>query len=217
MSIPQTRGRYAKGVERREQIMQTATDVFATEGFEGTALKRVAELVGVREATLFHYFGSKQELLTAVLEERDRRAAKDLEAGGGLIEAMPSIARRNATQPGLTTLYAVASATASAPEHASHAFFQHRFSGVVDTAARDIAIRQAAGTLRADLPAAVLARLLVAASDGLQLQWMYDKTIDMAQDLDSLVNALFAPDAGQSGPPQPATAQPSASPTSSEE
>lgn len=200
MSAPQTRGRYAKGVERREQIIQTATDVFATEGFEGTALKRVAELVGVREATLFHYFGSKQELLTAVLEERDRRTAEDVQAGGGLTESMPSIARRNATQPGLTTLYAVASATASAPGHASHEFFLQRFRAVVDNAAGDISARQAAGTLRTDLPPAVLARLLVAASDGLQLQWMYDKTIDMAQDLESLVLALFAPTVAPAAP-----------------
>jgi AcrR family transcriptional regulator len=60
MSTSKPRGQYAKGAERREQIIQTATDVFATEGFEGTALKRVAELVGVKEATLFHYFRGKQ-------------------------------------------------------------------------------------------------------------------------------------------------------------
>ncbi|RAN70703.1 TetR family transcriptional regulator [Bacillus sp. SRB_336] len=193
MSIPQSRGRYAKGVERREQIIQTATDVFATDGFEGTALKRVAERVGVREATLFHYFSSKQELLTAVLEERDRRAHRDMgEESGGLVSTMPAVARRNATQPGLTTLYAVASATASSPGHASHDYFQKRFTALVENAARDIAAGQAAGTLRDDLPATVLARLLVAASDGLQLQWMYDKTIDMAQDLEHLAATLFA-------------------------
>ncbi|WP_113716349.1 TetR/AcrR family transcriptional regulator [Arthrobacter dokdonensis] len=194
MSIPQSRGRYAKGVERREQIIQTATDIFATDGFEGTALKRVAERVGVREATLFHYFSSKQELLTAVLKERDRRAHRDIGGeSGGLVSTMPAVARRNATQPGLTTLYAVASATASSPGHASHDYFQERFKAIVETAARDIAAGQAAGTLRDDLPATVLARLLVAASDGLQLQWMYDKTIDMAQDLEHLAATLFAP------------------------
>ncbi|NVM99461.1 TetR/AcrR family transcriptional regulator [Arthrobacter sp. SDTb3-6] len=196
MLVPPSRGRYAKGVERREQIIQTATDVFATEGFEGTALRRVAELVGVRESTLFHYFGTKQELLTAVLEERDRRAHRDLGGeGGDMVSALPAVARRNAAQPGLTTLYAVASATASAPDHASHEYFHNRFKAVVDNAARDIAARQEAGTLRTDLPAVVLARLLVAASDGLQLQWMYDKTLDMARDLDSLATTLFAPPA----------------------
>ena len=48
MSTSRARGQYAKGAERREQIIQTATDVFATEGFVGSALKRVDVLVGVR-------------------------------------------------------------------------------------------------------------------------------------------------------------------------
>jgi AcrR family transcriptional regulator len=117
MSSSEPRGQYAKGAERREQIIQTATDVFATEGFEGTALKRVAELVGVKEATLFHYFRGKQELLTAVLAERDRRslAASDHEEVG--LRLMAPIAERNREEPGLTTLYAVASATANDPGH----------------------------------------------------------------------------------------------------
>jgi len=194
MPPPQPRGRYAKGVERREQIIQTATDVFATEGFEGTALRRVAEIVGVREATLFHYFGSKQELLTAVLEERDRRAGQDV-AGrhGHLLDALPDIAARNTQQPGLTTLYAVASATANAPGHASHEYFRSRFAAVVQEVAAGITERQQAGTLRADLPAEVMARLVVAVSDGLQLQWLYDKTVDMPEGLSALINVAFAP------------------------
>ena len=115
MSTSRARGQYAKGAERREQIIQTATDVFATEGFEGTALKRVAELVGVREATLFHYFKGKQELLTAVLAERDRRAAAVGNSEKAGLDLMAPIAERNRQEPGLTTLYAVASATASHP------------------------------------------------------------------------------------------------------
>ena len=95
MSTSKPRGQYAKGAERREQIIQTATDVFATEGFEGTALKRVAELVGVKEATLFHYFRGKQELLTAVLAERDRRSLARRRPGGSGPAAVAPVAERN--------------------------------------------------------------------------------------------------------------------------
>jgi AcrR family transcriptional regulator len=186
------RGQYAKGAERREQIIQTATDVFATEGFEGTALKRVAELVGVKEATLFHYFRGKQELLTAVLAERDRRsmAAMDAEAG---LQLLVRSAERNRDEPGLTTLYAVASATANDPGHDSHGYFKDRFAEVVDVLAADIARRQAAGKARTDLPAKDLARLVVAISDGLQLQWLYDKEVDVADGLSRFIDVLMAP------------------------
>ncbi|MBP1232682.1 AcrR family transcriptional regulator [Arthrobacter sp. PvP102] len=193
MSTSKPRGQYAKGAERREQIIQTATDVFATEGFEGTALKRVAELVGVKEATLFHYFRGKQELLTAVLAERDRRslaAGEDEEVG---LRLMAPIAERNRREPGLTTLYAVASATANDPGHDSHSYFQERYAQVVAELAEDIGRRQEAGEVRRDVPAQKLARLVVAAFDGLQLQWLYDKNVDMADGLTQLVDVLLAP------------------------
>ena len=193
MSTSRSRGQYAKGAERREQIIQTATDVFATEGFEGTALKRVAELVGVREATLFHYFKGKQELLTAVLAERDRRslAAGDPERVG--LDLMAPVAERNRQQPGLTTLYAVASATANDPGHDSHPYFRERYENLVQDIAVDVGRRQASGSVRADVDAATLARLVVAAFDGLQLQWLYDKDVDMAEGLRKLIDVLLAP------------------------
>lgn len=195
MSSSKARGQYAKGAERREQIIQTATDVFATEGFEGTALKRVAELVGVKEATLFHYFKGKQELLTAVLTERDKRSLAATGQSDIGLNHMPAIAERNRSEPGLTTLYAVASATANDPGHDSHAYFQERYSVIVRDVSADIARRQEAGEVRTDVAAIPLARLVVAAFDGLQLQWLYDKDVDMAEGLRQLTNILLAPGA----------------------
>jgi AcrR family transcriptional regulator len=193
MSPSKARGPYAKGTERREQIIQTATDVFATQGFEGTALKRVAELVGVREATLFHYFKGKQELLTAVLAERDRRGSSLVADAADNLDAMADVARRNNGEPGLTTLYAVASATANDPGHASHEYFKDRYTFVVRELTADIARRQEAGKARDDVSAEWLARLVVAAFDGLQVQWLYDKKVDVATGLSCLIDSLLKP------------------------
>ncbi len=46
----------------------------------------------------------------------------------------------------------------------------------------DIERRQKAGEVRTDVGAEALARLVVAAFDGLQLQWLYDKSVDMQRD-----------------------------------
>lgn len=196
MSSAKSRGQYAKGAERREQIIQTATDVFATEGFEGTALKRVAELVGVKEATLFHYFKGKQELLTAVLAERDRRGMAASARGEVGLRLLANVAERNRQEPGLTTLYAVASATANDPGHDSHPYFQNRYAQLVKELAGDISRRQDAGEVRTDVPAGKLARLVIASFDGLQLQWLYDKDVDMAESLTQLIDVLLAPPRG---------------------
>ena len=187
------RGRYPKGAERREQIVRTATDVFATDGFEGTALKRVAELVGIREATLFHYFRGKQELLTEVLTERDRRSLEAMDATEPGLSLMVRSAARNLTEPGLTALYVVASATAHDPEHASHEYFRERYATGVLALRKEIEQQQVAGEVRTDVPPDVLARLVVAISDGLQLQWLYDKNVDYPAELSQFIEILMRP------------------------
>ncbi|MHA7247331.1 TetR/AcrR family transcriptional regulator [Arthrobacter tecti] len=190
METRKPRGPYAKGAERREQIIKTATDVFASEGFDGAAMKRVAELVGVREATLFHYFSSKQELLTAVLAERDERVSELAGSGGLGLDMLPAVAKRNEQQAGLTTLYAVASATANDPEHDSHEYFRNRYEELVGTLAEEITELQKAGRVRLDLPAREAARLVIAVFDGVQLQWLYNKSVDMPEHLRLITNLL---------------------------
>jgi hypothetical protein len=49
------------------------------------------------------------------------------------------------------------------------------------------------GEVRTDVDAVMLARLTVAAFDGLQLQWLYDKNVDMADGLRQLIDVLLAP------------------------
>ncbi|NQD90106.1 TetR/AcrR family transcriptional regulator, partial [Paenarthrobacter sp. CM16] len=59
--------------------------------------------------------------------------------------------------------------------------------------ADDIAKRQETGEVRTDVDSVMLARLTVAAFDGLQLQWLYDKDVDMADGLRQLIDVLLAP------------------------
>jgi hypothetical protein len=66
---------------------------------------------------------------------------------------------------------------------------------VVDVLATDIKRRQEAGEARADLPAGDLARLVVAVSDGLQLQWLYNKDVDVAKGLTQVIDVLLKPPA----------------------
>ena len=193
MTTRGARGPYAKGEERRGNIIRTATDVFATEGFEGAALKHVAELVGVREATLFHYFSSKQELQQAVLAERDNRAMGMAGETFG-VDDLPAVAVRNEQEPGLTTLYAVASATASDTSHASHQYFRERYELAIGSLSKDIEARQRSGEYRSDIDPEWAARLLIGVFDGIQLQWLYDKTVSMPEGLRQAIALLKVPE-----------------------
>jgi AcrR family transcriptional regulator len=53
---------------RKEEILATATQLFAERGYEGASMGDLAERVGLRKASLFHHYASKDELYCAVLE-----------------------------------------------------------------------------------------------------------------------------------------------------
>jgi AcrR family transcriptional regulator len=53
---------------RRAQIVEVALRLFARQGFDGTSTRQIAQAAGVAEGLIFHYFPTKAQLLTAVLE-----------------------------------------------------------------------------------------------------------------------------------------------------
>ncbi len=53
----------------REQILDAATRLFARRGFDGTSLQDIADAVGIRKASLFHHFPSKEDLRIKVLDK----------------------------------------------------------------------------------------------------------------------------------------------------
>lgn len=58
------------GDKRREQILQTAFDLFSHKGFSGTTTKDIAKAAGVSEAMVFKHFASKDELYGALVEAK---------------------------------------------------------------------------------------------------------------------------------------------------
>src|SRR5436853_6089952 len=63
-------GRRLTTAERRQQIIDTARTVFATEGFRGATTRAIAAAAGVTEAVIFQHFADKSALYTAILEQK---------------------------------------------------------------------------------------------------------------------------------------------------
>ena len=55
--------------ERRRQLLDTATRVFAETGFHDTTMHQIAETAGVTKPVLYQHFASKRDLYLAVLED----------------------------------------------------------------------------------------------------------------------------------------------------
>jgi AcrR family transcriptional regulator len=55
--------------QRREQLLETATTVFAEKGYHATSMNDVAEAAGVTKPVLYQHFSSKRELFVELLTE----------------------------------------------------------------------------------------------------------------------------------------------------
>lgn len=51
----------------KKKIMRSAVDLMSTKGYNGTSTLHIAEHAGLSQATLFKYFKTKVDLLTAIL------------------------------------------------------------------------------------------------------------------------------------------------------
>jgi AcrR family transcriptional regulator len=67
-----------RGRQSRERVLDAAELVMATEGFEAATISRVVEECGVPLSSVYHYFGSKEGLLLAVMERGAERFFADL-------------------------------------------------------------------------------------------------------------------------------------------
>ncbi|MCX7753730.1 MAG: TetR/AcrR family transcriptional regulator [Anaerolineales bacterium] len=52
----------------RDDILQSAAQVFRQKGFHGASMADIAEAVQLQKASLYHHFGSKQEILLELLD-----------------------------------------------------------------------------------------------------------------------------------------------------
>jgi AcrR family transcriptional regulator len=139
---------------RREQIVEEAIRVIGQRGYYGFTVQQIAERCGVTNGGLLYHFGSKEELLLAVLKERDRRetaminsvagrAAQEAERNdsslGAVLNLLRAIVERGTAQPELTRLYMVLQSEALDQAHPAHGYFRAREAMVLEAFAKMLA------------------------------------------------------------------------------
>lgn len=186
--------------DRRAVIIDAAVRVLAREGIADTTTRKIAAEASVNQAMISYYFGCKDGLLYAVLQEMMRRTeeiahaslprGRDLAASlGGAIEAFWSHVEQ-APQLQIMqyelTLYAL-----RRPDSAWLAKRQYEGYCAIVAALID-AVSSDAGERLGESPEA-LARFIVGGLDGLILQHISDPDSERARrDLRRLVTATLA-------------------------
>src|SRR6266853_3762034 len=187
-------------VERRAEIIAAAIRVLTRDGIAETTTRKIAAEAGVNQAALRYYFGSKDELLFAVLQEMMRLTREIVQtgipAGRSLHEVIAEsikafwvhveVASELQVMQYELTLYALrhpASAWLAKQQYDGYAavvetLFQQHFEAAGETCA---------------IPFAELARFVVGGIDGLILQFISDRdTARARRDLDHLIAAVIA-------------------------
>ncbi|GAA3276354.1 TetR/AcrR family transcriptional regulator [Dactylosporangium vinaceum] len=184
---------YRKASQRRAEILSRAIELFAERGV-GASLRAIGDAIGVTHAALRYYFASRDELLVEVYRRHERLEHEAPEPDAvSAIAVIERSAERNRSIPGLVELYATLTTDAlHGTEHPlTRQFVQDRFRQLRAQLAERIRSGQRSGTIAADIDPDDAAALVIAASDGLQLQWLLDPdTVDVRRALTLLERLL---------------------------
>lgn len=185
----------ARGRARREEILRAAIEVIAERGFRGSSIAAVAEKVGLTQQGLLHYFPTKDELLIAVLRQRD-----EWDTGGSpeslgrewSMTGLETLVAANAARPELIRTFSALLGESVTEDHPAGAYFRDRYRGA--RADMEAVVRREWGErLPSGLTAAEAAPLLVAIMDGLQFQWLHDpESVDLVASFRAFVGLLDA-------------------------
>ncbi len=195
---------------RREEILKAALATFGSKGFYNGPLTEIAEQADMTHAGILHHFGSKNQLLLEVLDYRDRSDVALLEGqhipdGVDLFRHLVRTAALNATRAGIVQAYAVLSAESVTEGHPGRAYFVGRYEQLRGEVAR--AFEEWCHELGVTDPGPIAngSAAVLAAMDGLQIQWLLDPdAVDLAEAtafaIDAVASAVVAPTTSPLGP-----------------
>jgi AcrR family transcriptional regulator len=190
------RPRGGDGADTRERILAAAATLFADRGYRATSMVAVAESAGLSQTGLLHHFPSKELLLAGVLQRRDEQdmAALDLGAearGWDVLERIAALVEHNTHREPFVRLFTAMAGEAIDAEHPGHDWLREHHRSAVDMITTGLRQAQADGSCDPQAPVEHIARLTVAAMDGLQIQWLMDpEGVDMAGDFTAFVRTV---------------------------
>ncbi len=161
--------------DQRTRIRRAARRVFAARGVRGTGLAHVAEAASMSRSNLYHYYPDKPALLDALVDEvleQERALFRDcLESPGAPLERIERLARACG---GLFPEWAAFGRMFLDLRLEDAQFLKGLLRDLRRALAAVIAEGQRDGSLRAEPDAAIGASVLMAAIDGLLLQYFVD-------------------------------------------
>lgn len=84
-------------MDNRQLILEKALELFCVRGYDAVGVQEIADQSGITKPTLYYYFGSKQGLMEAILQENssvlEARLREAVETKGDIPEVLYRVAR----------------------------------------------------------------------------------------------------------------------------
>lgn len=175
-----------RGAARKKSIIEVATRMFARNGSRGTTLGEIAAEVGVSQAAVVYHFGTKEELLNAVLDNRDRFEDTQLwrngpDPGLDIFWIVADIVRSWADQPEVVGLLAVLLAENVTDDGALRPRLRGNYQLTLQRIADTLGKAAGRGEMRADVDPRLKAAELLAFLSGLELAWIVSPDVPAAE------------------------------------
>jgi AcrR family transcriptional regulator len=191
-----------KGAARREEIVDAAVELFAARGSRGTSMLEIAKRVGMSHVGVLHHFGTKEELLRAVVARREEgtnslmRDATNLHSEGIAGEDFMNrylSGEGEFLEPAVyTRLIVVLRGENLRSGDPLHSHFDGRSQQTRAFLAAGIRAGQERGELRTDIDPEVKAAEVLAFFMGLETEWaLNEKSIDRKAVVSSYMESLF--------------------------
>ncbi|GAC66494.1 TetR/AcrR family transcriptional regulator [Gordonia soli] len=163
-----------KGAATRARLLAVAADVFAEKGYAATSFSELIASSGLTKGAFYFYFPSKAALAAAVIEDQERRwtdSVRERVTGHDspteqLADVMPAMLDLLAERPGAWSAIRLTRELAGTDVLPDPR--ETRVEPWISLLVGIIRAGQHAGRMRADLDAEEIARVLVAAFDGIK-------------------------------------------------
>jgi AcrR family transcriptional regulator len=185
------RGPYAGTAARKEEILRAALEVFGRRGFRSGSLREIAERVGLTQPGLIHHFGSKIGLFTEVLKSYAQKAVEE-QSILPFEEEILAVVDYGESNRDFIRLFTTLSSEATDPNHLAHDYFVARYTEAHERWRASIESGQKDGSIDPEVDADVVARLVLAALDGLNIQWLLGTSEEMRTSIEYLLAALVS-------------------------
>jgi len=193
-----TRRGNAKGVARREAIIDAATRLFSERGFRGTGIIGLAAEVGMSHVGLLHHFGTKEALLRAVVAQRDPQLSALIAGVAGTrgLEAIANLRGMGlqiASEPLLARLFSVLIAENLRADDPLHPYFCSRYRALRGYFENAVRTGQEDGTIRTDADPVAVGAEAVGFLLGVQTEHLLEPdAVDLVATFDSYTTRLLA-------------------------